>query len=167
MNSTIAFADVLLHPSRSEGFGMLVLEAQHIGLLVITTKRGAMKDYTMHGVSVKPLQREWLNIGYVATPDVGGVADALRSVANGTCCSLNGERERAIEVVSNSMSRQAVGANFDDLLNTIKERPYSLRSYGTARRRVMSSKSRTTSGSSSRINSTSSTRTRCERASKT
>ena len=129
----IAFADVLLHPSRSEGFGMLVLEAQHIGLPVITTKRGAMKDYTMHGISVKPLQREWLNIGYVATPDVGGVADALRSVANGTCCSLNGERERAVDVVSNSMSRQAVGANFDDLLNTIKERPLlpSILRYGS------------------------------------
>ena len=41
--------DVLLHPSRSEGFGMLVLEAQHIGVPVITTRRGAMKDYTMHG----------------------------------------------------------------------------------------------------------------------
>ena len=48
----VALADVLLHPSRSEGFGMLVLEAQHIGVPVITTRRGAMKDYTMHGVSV-------------------------------------------------------------------------------------------------------------------
>jgi hypothetical protein len=28
---------------------MLVLEAQHIGVPVITTRRGAMKDYTMHG----------------------------------------------------------------------------------------------------------------------
>ena len=45
----VALADVLLHPSRSEGFGMLVLEAQHIGVPVITTRRGAMKDYTMHG----------------------------------------------------------------------------------------------------------------------
>ena len=45
----VALADVLLHPSRSEGFGMLVLEAQHVGVPVITTRRGAMKDYTMHG----------------------------------------------------------------------------------------------------------------------
>ena len=28
---------------------MLVLEAQHVGVPVITTRRGAMKDYTMHG----------------------------------------------------------------------------------------------------------------------
>ena len=34
----VALADVLLHPSRSEGFGMLVLEAQHIGVPVITTR---------------------------------------------------------------------------------------------------------------------------------
>ena len=42
----VALADVLLHPSRSEGFGMLVLEAQHVGVPVITTRRGAMKVRT-------------------------------------------------------------------------------------------------------------------------
>ena len=119
----VALADVLLHPSRSEGFGMLVLEAQHIGVPVITTRRGAMKDYTMHGVSVKPVQREWLNIGYVATPDVHGVAEALRGVANGTCCDQNGEKQRAIDVVTNSMSRTSVGWAFDDLVDTISRRP--------------------------------------------
>ena len=131
---------------------MLVLEAQHIGVPVITTRRGAMKDYTMHGaisashvgaftsirlvsrndgsgcsdragVSVKPVQREWLNIGYVATPDVSGVAEALRSVANGTCCDQNGERQRAVDVVTNSMSRTSVGWAFDDLVDTISRRP--------------------------------------------
>ena len=122
---------------------MLVLEAQHIGVPVITTRRGAMKvrtqrlfrvdgvdvtlrsaqDYTMHGVSVKPVQREWLNIGYVATPDVHGVAEALRSVANGTCCDQNGERQRAVDVVTNSMSRTSVGWAFDDLVDTISRRP--------------------------------------------
>ena len=75
------------------------------------------------GVSVKPVQREWLNIGYVATPDVHGVAEALRSVANGTCCDQNGERQRAIDVVSNSMSRTSVGWAFDDLVDTISRRP--------------------------------------------
>ena len=75
------------------------------------------------GVSVKPVQREWLNIGYVATPDVHGVAEALRAVANGTCCDQNGERQRAIDVVSNSMSRTSVGWAFDDLVDTISRRP--------------------------------------------
>ena len=75
------------------------------------------------GVSVKPVQREWLNIGYVATPDVHGVAEALRSVANGTCCDQNGERQRAVDVVTNSMSRTSVGWAFDDLVDTISRRP--------------------------------------------
>ena len=75
------------------------------------------------GVSVKPVQREWLNIGYVATPDVHGVAEALRGVANGTCCDLNGEKQRAIDVVTNSMSRTSVGWAFDDLVDTISRRP--------------------------------------------
>jgi glycosyltransferase involved in cell wall biosynthesis len=163
----VALADVLLHPSRSEGFGMLVLEAQHVGVPVITTRRGAMKDYTMHGVSVKPVQREWLNIGYVATPDVHGVAEALRSVANGTCCDANGERQRAIDVVTNSMSRTSVGWAFDDLVDTISRRPLlpSVLRYGSTSCSVVREQDH--EGSSSRTASTCSTPTPSRRRSRT
>ena len=62
-----------------------------------------MKDYDARRSRRGPRQRR-LNIGYVATPDVR-VAEALRGVANGMCCDLNGEKQRAIDVVTNSMSR--------------------------------------------------------------
>ena len=70
----VALADVLLHPSRSEGFGMLVLEAQHIGVPVITTRRGAMKDYTMHGAisASRRVDSRHLHESSPGTMDVGG-----------------------------------------------------------------------------------------------
>ena len=46
----MAVADVLLQPSKVEGFGMPVLEAQLLGTPVVTTAWGAMADYTRCGV---------------------------------------------------------------------------------------------------------------------
>ena len=50
------FSDVLMQSSKSEGFGVPMLEAQLAGLPVITTKFVAMDDYTFYGISVEPLQ---------------------------------------------------------------------------------------------------------------
>ena len=47
----IEMADVLLQPSKAEGFGMPVLEAQLLGTPVVTTKFGAMADFTKYGVT--------------------------------------------------------------------------------------------------------------------
>ena len=51
---------VLLQPSKTEGFGMPVLEAQLLGTPVVTTRFGAMADFTMHGIAVEPLQPHYL-----------------------------------------------------------------------------------------------------------
>ena len=46
-------ADVCLHPSRVEGFGLNVIECQGLGTPVITTNFTAMGDFTKLGVSVR------------------------------------------------------------------------------------------------------------------
>eukprot|EP00040_Diaphanoeca_grandis_P026347 m.147404 g.147404 ORF g.147404 m.147404 type:complete len:598 (-) comp30534_c0_seq1:64-1857(-) len=70
-------ADVMLHASKSEGFGMNVLETQAIGTPVVTTKFQAMDDFTKYGLTVKPVQKGFMVQGLVATPDVSGLARAL------------------------------------------------------------------------------------------
>jgi glycosyltransferase involved in cell wall biosynthesis len=69
-------ADVCLHPSKVEGFGMNVLECQSVGTPVVTTKFRAMEDFTRNGISVPPAQWEHLAAlgGKWVMPDVKGVA---------------------------------------------------------------------------------------------
>ncbi|VEU39610.1 unnamed protein product [Pseudo-nitzschia multistriata] len=72
-------ADVCLHPSKVEGFGMNVMECQIVGTPVVTTKYTAMEDYTKFGRSVPPLQtiRNPDQLYSMAMPDVEGIAEAL------------------------------------------------------------------------------------------
>ena len=56
-------SDVLLQGSKSEGFGVPVLESQLLGTPVITTKFGAMGDYTFNGISVPYVQKCYDNLG--------------------------------------------------------------------------------------------------------
>ena len=84
--------DVLLHPSKTEGFGMPVLEMQAVGVPVITTKHGAMSDFNFNGIAVPPLdQLEWLSwsvrtCGHVPSPHAA--AHTVRAHAR----SLGGRR---------------------------------------------------------------------------
>jgi hypothetical protein len=73
-------ADVCLHPSRVEGFGLNVIECQGLGTPVITTNFTAMGDFTKLGLSVSPEQYEYVANGVVATPDVNGIAQALDDI---------------------------------------------------------------------------------------
>mmetsp|Transcript_5574 Transcript_5574/g.13259 ORF Transcript_5574/g.13259 Transcript_5574/m.13259 type:complete len:689 (-) Transcript_5574:226-2292(-) len=72
-------ADVCLHPSKVEGFGMNVMECQVVGTPVITTNYTAMGDFTKIGRSVPYRQTiHPPNTAYqMAMPDVIGIADAL------------------------------------------------------------------------------------------
>eukprot|EP00946_MAST-07B_sp_MAST-7B-sp1_P002660 g2660.t1 len=73
-------ADVCLHPSKTEGFGLNVVECQALGTPVITTDFMAMRDYTKYGIKLPPRQFEEMHGGMVASPDVIGTANALRRV---------------------------------------------------------------------------------------
>jgi glycosyltransferase involved in cell wall biosynthesis len=76
-------ANVCLHPSKVEGFGMNVVECQSVGTPVVTTKFRAMDDFTKNGISVPPAQWEHYPSlgGKWAMPDVKGVAKALGVIA--------------------------------------------------------------------------------------
>ena len=99
-------ADVLLHPSKAEGFGMPVLEAQAIGVPVITTAFGAMKDYTLHGYSVEPSQPHFMVKGICAYPNMTGVVEALRKVADGEIPAEN--RTNTMQWIQKEMSEETV-----------------------------------------------------------
>jgi len=74
-------AQVCLHPSRVEGFGMVVLECQMLGTPVITTNFTAMADFTQYGIATSYEQLEFFyGQGFVATPSVNAIAKALEDI---------------------------------------------------------------------------------------
>ncbi|CAD7935168.1 unnamed protein product [Amoebophrya sp. A25] len=138
-------ADVFLHPSKAEGFGLPVLEAQLLGNPVITTKFGAMMDYAAFGTSVEPNGRTFMELGLVAVPDFRGTLAALQvwherlkkaeqdSVASKKeLVRLAGERQRAQDYIASTMSLGAVGRKFAEILKTVQKASaarFSLHSY--------------------------------------
>ena len=112
--------DVLLHPSKTEGFGMPALEAQSLGIPVITSKFGAMEDFTFHGAAVPPLEQdEWLPTGYVPTPDVSGFADALRRMYEGKHSTNAGSAQK---IIRDRMSLDSVASSFRSFIQSLMQR---------------------------------------------
>eukprot|EP00939_MAST-03C_sp_MAST-3C-sp1_P003343 g3343.t1 len=105
-------ADVCLHPSKTEGFGLNILECQILGTPVVTTKFLAMADFTRNGVSVPPAQYELVNSGFVATPDVHGCARALLDVANEDAIVSSQKSTDAAEWIKDHFSSKRVGNAF-------------------------------------------------------
>ena len=108
-----AMADVLLHPSRTEGFGMHILEAQLLGVPAITTRFGAMADYTKYGEAVPPEGPYSFPMGIAAEPSRSGIARALVDVYRG---APGGDRADAMAFVRERMSSDAVVREFESLL---------------------------------------------------
>jgi len=118
----VRMADVLLQPSKTEGFGMPVLEAQLLGTPAITTRDGAMGDFTKYGVAVPPLpQPAWMSRGFVALPDLQGVVDALQAVHRGL---PDAARVAAQSWMQKEMSAEAVVDQFEALITEgLRTRP--------------------------------------------
>lgn len=106
-------ADVCLHPSRVEGFGMNVLECQYFGTPVISTNFTAMAAFTRFGHAVPPIQLSYYLRGFVAVPNISGVVDALKDVYNGV---WKGSAAAAKEWIENDFSTTAVVDAFEELL---------------------------------------------------
>ena len=76
-------ADVKLLPSRSEGFGLPIIEAQACGTPVITSRFASMTELTVNGVSVPPVQPWWSPLNaWQATASAEHVYRALEEVAS-------------------------------------------------------------------------------------
>ncbi|KAJ1449717.1 hypothetical protein M885DRAFT_622300 [Pelagophyceae sp. CCMP2097] len=126
-----AGADVCLHGSKTEGFGMNVLECQALGTPVVTTKFLAMEDYTFYGEAVEPAALEVMYGGLVAVPDARGAAAALRAVYDGADAGAAGKRSDAVARIRRDFSAIAVGDAFVDLLRRAPPRPRRRTTYAT------------------------------------
>ena len=117
----MSVADVLLQPSKTEGFGMPVLEAQLLGVPVITTAFAAMADYTIYGTAVPSVQPYYYPMGWAATPSLDGVSTALVQTYRG---HTEGSRAAAQAYVGEHMSLEAVATRFNDvILTSIARKP--------------------------------------------
>jgi hypothetical protein len=76
-------SDVLLAASRSEGFGLPILEAQACGTPVITTDFTSMPELTWYGLTVQPAQLAYSPLSsWHAVPSIAGIYDALSRIYN-------------------------------------------------------------------------------------
>jgi len=121
-------ADVCLHPSKVEGFGMNVMECQVVGTPVITTNYTAMGDFTKLGRSV-PYRQTIRNPQFIydmALPDVIGIADALGELYEEHLSMKRGDKDalalresqvlRFNDWIDDTCSPEVVGAKFKALL---------------------------------------------------
>lgn len=110
-------SDVLLQGSKTEGFGIPVIEAQLLGKPVVTTKFGAMMDYTYYGISVPPAQKyyEISSRGIMALPSISGNSDALDRIYNNNF-STNDKKEYAINKIKQNMCTDSVAQSFQKII---------------------------------------------------
>lgn len=111
-------ADVCLHTSKSEGFGMVVLECQALGTPVITTNYTAMRDYTKFGIAVEPAALERIQGAYFAMPNVPKAAEALAAIATNSA-NLPGI-DGVYEWIDDELSLDVVCEKFRALLRDAK-----------------------------------------------
>lgn len=107
-------ADVCLHTSKSEGFGLVVIECQALGTPVVTTNYTAMRDYTKYGIAVEPAGLEAFQGAYFALPSVAGAAKALEAVLMGT--TKFPSLDSVFKWIDTDLSIDKVASEFEALL---------------------------------------------------
>jgi len=112
----------LLGLSKSEGFGMNVLECQALGTPVITNKFYSMDDFTKYGVAVPSHQQQWDPIigRSMAMPDVDGIVEALEQAMAKNMPSQSKKNE-AKSWIDSEFSELKVMNQFRDLITQAQE----------------------------------------------
>lgn len=96
LNNAYNAADVFLHTSKGEGFGIPIVEAQAAGCPVLATDFSAMSELVGAGRLIESKAREWMRPGvWMAVPDAQGFADGLWIQANMDSESQQAQRDEA------------------------------------------------------------------------
>lgn len=110
LNELYQMSNVLLMTSCSEGFGIPIMEAQRMGLPVITTKFLAMADYNIYGYTVANYQQHYneQQDGIWAIPNTDEIVQCLQQAytdyttcqhphtLEGIVCKMNLDNKRYI-----------------------------------------------------------------------
>lgn len=92
-------SDVFLLPSRGEGFGIPVLEAQACGIPVITQDCSAMSELTVNGISIPKGQQQFVQAlsYYWYIPAIIKIYDALMELRSWSEDKLNESSQQGVE----------------------------------------------------------------------
>jgi glycosyltransferase involved in cell wall biosynthesis len=115
-------ADVVLHATASEGFGVGVLEAQACGTPVVTTACTAMFEMTRFGIAVPPAHlcpRQDFNSAW-AEPDVKGITAALHAIEAWTLEERVAQAREALRFIHQHWDDAAQTARWTALLPRIE-----------------------------------------------
>ncbi len=110
-------ADVFLSPSKGEGFGIPIIEAQAAGCPVIVTDFTSMPELVRWGVAVEPqgLQYTYFDT-WQAVPNVQGVADAIMDLTaerrGMTADELDNRRREVSAAIHNEYSWDVIAAQY-------------------------------------------------------
>lgn len=94
-------ADLFLGPSRGEGFGIPIIEAQACGAPVVVTNFSSMPELVRWGVAVEPQRLDWTyQDSWQAVPDVPGIATAMLQLTEERQALSNGRLRAKQEATS-------------------------------------------------------------------
>jgi len=113
--------DVLLNASKSEGFGIPILEAQACGCSVVTTDFSNMPEITCNGITTKYALKEYWKKGedaYWVVPSENNIYNALNEIYNWTDEYREKLKEDGIEFAK-TYSNENIGEKLVNLCKKI------------------------------------------------
>lgn len=100
-------ADVFLGPSRGEGFGIPIIEAQACGTPVIVTNFSSMPELVRWGCAVDPAGLNWTyQDSWQAVPNVQGIEAAILELTEERQALTNGRLQAKREATSGAIHQE-------------------------------------------------------------